>query len=67
MYKELLFFLSYLHVLDIKNLLLYILFSLALVDAGYCHLVAEIGHNTKLCLSFKMLPADKVVKRLLVF
>lgn len=48
-------------------MLLRILFSLALVDAGYCHLVAEIGLNTMLWLSFKMFPADKVVKRLLVF
>lgn len=49
------------------NLLLCILFKLALVDAGYYHLVAGIGLNTMLWLSFKMFPADMTVKRLLLF
>lgn len=49
------------------NLLLCILFSLALVDAGSCHIVAEIDLNAMCWFSFKMFPADKIVKRLLVF
>lgn len=44
------------------NLLLCILFRLALVDAGYCHLVAEIALNKMPWFSFKMFPADKIVK-----
>lgn len=48
------------------NLLLYISFRPAVVDAGCCHLAAEIGLNKIHCFSLKLFPADKLLKEMLV-